>query len=186
MFIGYPFGIKGYTSLDLETRKIFVSENVTFYENVFPFKNSISNPQSQQDQNYDNFTQNLVPYSEKVVPIPVPNDNQVLPLTESQNTYSLEDVPPTSDNDESQFEFVDNSQNPNASDISSNTSPITHYPRRSERIRRAPTHLQDFICEQATFLHPSQELDKLKGHNFPGKHYPLSASISYKKIVNFT
>lgn len=45
VFIGYPFGIKGYTLLNLETKKIFVSRNVVFYENLFPFKgeNSINN-----------------------------------------------------------------------------------------------------------------------------------------------
>lgn len=38
IFLGYPFGMKGYKLLDLETNRIFVSRNVTFYENIFPYK----------------------------------------------------------------------------------------------------------------------------------------------------
>ncbi|KAG6526851.1 hypothetical protein ZIOFF_016854 [Zingiber officinale] len=37
IFIGYPAGMKGYTIYDLETEEIFVSRNVVFHEDVFPF-----------------------------------------------------------------------------------------------------------------------------------------------------
>lgn len=35
--IGYPYYQKGYKLLDLETKKIFVSKDVIFKENIFPF-----------------------------------------------------------------------------------------------------------------------------------------------------
>lgn len=38
VFIGYPYGKKGYKVLDLNTRKIFVSRDVQFVETIFPFK----------------------------------------------------------------------------------------------------------------------------------------------------
>lgn len=37
IFIGYPFGTKVYKVLDLATKRIHVSRDVQFYENVFPF-----------------------------------------------------------------------------------------------------------------------------------------------------
>lgn len=36
VFIGYPFGIKVYKLLDLNTCSIFISKHVVFHENVFP------------------------------------------------------------------------------------------------------------------------------------------------------
>ena len=37
MFIGYPFGKKGWELYDLESKEIFVSRDVIFYEDIFPF-----------------------------------------------------------------------------------------------------------------------------------------------------
>ncbi|XP_049374646.1 uncharacterized protein LOC125839700 [Solanum verrucosum] len=37
IFIGYPFNKKGYKVLDICTKKMHVSRDVVFYENVFPF-----------------------------------------------------------------------------------------------------------------------------------------------------
>lgn len=38
VFLGYPYGQKGYKVLNLDTKKVFVSRDVHFLENVFPFK----------------------------------------------------------------------------------------------------------------------------------------------------
>ncbi|XP_074306249.1 uncharacterized protein LOC141641488 [Silene latifolia] len=42
IFIGYPFGQKAYKLYDLETHKIFVSRDVIFQEDVFPFAKALS------------------------------------------------------------------------------------------------------------------------------------------------
>ena len=47
VFLGYPFGIKGYKVLDLSTNIVFISRDVDFHKNIFPFINSkalISDP----------------------------------------------------------------------------------------------------------------------------------------------
>ena len=41
MFLGYQNGTKGYFILDIKSREIFVSRNVTFYEKLFPYANQI-------------------------------------------------------------------------------------------------------------------------------------------------
>ena len=46
VFLGYPFGVKGYKLLNLVTRQIFISRDVSFHENTFPFISSITSPQS--------------------------------------------------------------------------------------------------------------------------------------------
>lgn len=38
VFLGYPYGTKGYKFYDLHTHKISVSPNVVFHEDYFPFK----------------------------------------------------------------------------------------------------------------------------------------------------
>lgn len=37
VFLGYPFGKKGWKVYDLETKEVFVSRDVRFLEDVFPF-----------------------------------------------------------------------------------------------------------------------------------------------------
>ena len=46
MFLGYPFGTKGYKVYDLATKTCFVSRDVVFKENIFPFKHWLSNSKS--------------------------------------------------------------------------------------------------------------------------------------------
>ena len=38
VFLGYPASEKGYKLMDIQTRAIFVSRDVRFVENVFPFQ----------------------------------------------------------------------------------------------------------------------------------------------------
>ena len=44
VFMGYPFGQKGYKVMDLETNKFHVSRDVIFHERTFPFANPQSKP----------------------------------------------------------------------------------------------------------------------------------------------
>ena len=46
MFLGYPFGTKGYKVYDLATKTCFVSRDVVVKENIFPFKHWLSNSKS--------------------------------------------------------------------------------------------------------------------------------------------
>ena len=47
LFLGYPYGTKGYTLLDLSTHSRFVSRNVVFHESIFPY---VSNKSSHNHQ----------------------------------------------------------------------------------------------------------------------------------------
>ena len=37
VLLGYPYGIKGYKVLDLDSNSIHISRDIVFYENVYPF-----------------------------------------------------------------------------------------------------------------------------------------------------
>uniref|UniRef100_A0A2N9EJL4 Uncharacterized protein n=1 Tax=Fagus sylvatica TaxID=28930 RepID=A0A2N9EJL4_FAGSY len=39
IFLGYPYGVKGYKVMDLMTYRVFISRDVVFHENSFPFHN---------------------------------------------------------------------------------------------------------------------------------------------------
>ena len=39
IFHGYPYGVKGYKVMDLMTYRVFISRDVVFHENSFPFHN---------------------------------------------------------------------------------------------------------------------------------------------------
>lgn len=38
VFLGYPFGFKGYKVMDLATHSVFISRDVHFHESIFPFQ----------------------------------------------------------------------------------------------------------------------------------------------------
>lgn len=48
VFLGYPSGYKGYKLLDVQSNEIFISRNVVFYVNLFPFLQST--PVAYQDK----------------------------------------------------------------------------------------------------------------------------------------
>ena len=46
VFLGYPYGVKGYKLLNFVTRQIFISRDVSFHETTFPFISSATSPHS--------------------------------------------------------------------------------------------------------------------------------------------
>jgi len=54
VFLGYPFGTKGWKVYDQETQDIFVSRDVVFQEGIFPFDNASKNrsPINKNGQEY--------------------------------------------------------------------------------------------------------------------------------------
>ncbi|CAI9769663.1 unnamed protein product [Fraxinus pennsylvanica] len=123
VFLGYPFGTKGYKLLDLKTNKIFLSRDVVFHERIFPYK--MTNAEAETNQ-----------------PIDEP---------------------------------------PDESEASPDVIRNLHIPRRSDRSRRAPAYLQDFVCQQVSSHAHSQDFCKQKGITKPGSPFPLSATLSYHR-----
>ena len=69
IFVGYPYGQKGYRIYDFKTHQIYVSRDVIFHESIFPyhdlpspsFKNSITITPINDDGTFDYTTSPIVP-----------------------------------------------------------------------------------------------------------------------------
>lgn len=44
VILGFKYGVKGHIMFDLENNETFISRNVSFYEQLFPFKNITHHP----------------------------------------------------------------------------------------------------------------------------------------------
>ncbi|XP_074300565.1 uncharacterized protein LOC141631842 [Silene latifolia] len=60
MFIGYPHSKKGWKVYDLREKRVFVSRDVIFYENIYPYH--VSNSDSPSQNKIDPHIQNNPPY----------------------------------------------------------------------------------------------------------------------------
>ncbi|CAL1361098.1 unnamed protein product [Linum trigynum] len=133
VFIGYQRGIKGYKIYDFSTHDVFVSRDVQFHENVFPFHNQ--NPDHSPPYStpsdpalYDDPSPNYSPTSQPpITPQPLTSDQDT-----SFDTDDEPDSPPTSSN----------SPSPPPP-----PPPVPQQPlRKSTRVPKRPTHLQQYHC----------------------------------------
>ncbi|KAL4304589.1 hypothetical protein GQ457_10G001630 [Hibiscus cannabinus] len=142
MFIGFPKNMKGYRLFNLETREIFVSRDVVFSENIFPFAkektvfNKIVYPANENNtvtetvirKNKVSIENGLVPPS--VCDLPVFNNN-----TLEVPSVSVEHI--ASDfgqGDSVSIEHVD----------SDKQQPLVVPSSRPARTRKLPHHLKDY------------------------------------------
>lgn len=91
IFIGYPFGKKGWRVYDLETGKILVSRDVIFCEDKFPFEDSTSSPSTIDDFGLElSILPEALPSSPPAPVIPmVPEHTPSVPLVEETETEEL-------------------------------------------------------------------------------------------------
>ncbi|KAI3451592.1 hypothetical protein Pfo_008257, partial [Paulownia fortunei] len=85
VFLGYPFGYKGYKLLDLENNQIYISRHV-FHESLFPFANS------------DIAAEALDVFSDGVLPKPIYYESDSFSSQNQSNTSSIShgsQIPPS-------------------------------------------------------------------------------------------
>jgi len=132
VFVGYPFGTKGYKVLCLTTKKIHVSREVIFHENVFPFVLSLHKGTFPSVLNSIPFIQ---PYT---------NANDVVDCDTTDNILSHHISPLRNDNDitEPQLTYELPYSLPSPSPIPEPGDTV----RRSHRTHQIPKHLNDYLC----------------------------------------
>ena len=89
VFLGYPFGAKGYKLMDLTTHSVFISRDVHFYKSIFPFQSHVL------PQNLDPFDSD--PLTD-VLPSSKTNPSFITPISLdfiSSPTFSNEHLPIT-------------------------------------------------------------------------------------------
>lgn len=127
VFLGYPFGQKGYKLLDLQTQKFLVSRDVVFKEHCFPFH---------ENQEVTN--------SADTIPLPFFNPSSFDRTTDPDHDnvrISIQDS--TNDFSRGNSETDSSGTDPDG-DTSLSITPQNL--RKSSRVSQPPAHLRDFIC----------------------------------------
>nr|XP_016501743.1 PREDICTED: uncharacterized protein LOC107820051 [Nicotiana tabacum] len=140
IFLGYPYGKKGYKLLNVPTRKLFISRNVVFHETIFPFSFLQDQPPplfhvspSSCDPIPISPTTFFPPPSPATSPGSPPSSTHVSQCTPSTvSPYYVPSLP---------------SPNPHSdSHITSSSPTFQTILRRSFREHKAPTYLADYVC----------------------------------------
>ena len=187
VFLGYPFRVKGYKVLDLSNNKVFLSRDVVFHENYFPFpyvSPHIVDPFLSSDVG----ASCSAGVADFVTPVSI-SDPSSLDFTDPPSS-SHQDVPivlpfdPISSSSPIQMSHSDQ--------VPSSSSPIVSVPpmplRKSTRDVRPPAYLQDYAC---TAIAPGApyDLDQCLTYSYldPCYHsYLLVVSSGPKEPTNFS
>ncbi|KAJ0592862.1 putative RNA-directed DNA polymerase [Helianthus annuus] len=204
IFLGYPGGTKGYTILDLETKKMIVSRDVVFHEEFFPFRKAEMNDncereepaiihdchcspiQRQVDQNLD---QNLSP-TEEETDLGQPTDETEKQSGLDQNANQAEAQPDPSVVDISELDNLGRDDEPNNIHVNndleaveqniSHEEPDMQNEVRPTRTRTQPSKFKDFVVQVTPSVnHPTPASNR----GTSKVDYPISNFVSYD---NFT
>lgn len=94
VFIGYPFGVKGYKVLNLATKKICVSIDVFFHESIFPFSlpsmsnSSYSLPDIITHQDHSDILSTYPTHSPSPTPSPSHTTTSSIPVSPNHIIHS--------------------------------------------------------------------------------------------------
>ena len=152
IFLGYPYGIKGYRVYDLEQHKIFVSRDVTFFENEFPFEHI---PTSNESLMLPIPTTSTIDDDEQIQCPALPEIDATIPIEQHEPLPTIETTPENS------------------------TPPPTH--RKSNRPTKPPSFLQDFHIEANLPSRPAPSSSSSVA-TISGISYPLSDVLSYDRL----
>ena len=178
VFLGYPFGIKGYKLLDLSTNTVFVSKDMVFHEHIFAFafdKCDFFYP-------FTIFFEVEVHSSGKdctdsfVTPIGIIEVPTQYSCT-CDSSFQVPDNPitvlPRSPSSIFESASLDSSQPNSASFIAPNPTPPMAVPppiRKSTKAHQTPIYLQDYACNTAATARP------------PSLPYDIANSSTYSHL----
>ncbi|KAE9592898.1 putative RNA-directed DNA polymerase [Lupinus albus] len=161
VYLGLKGVVKGYVILDINTHEIFISRNVSFYEHIFPYKETND---TDQDHNL-------------IMPANISQEDPVNISEEFITHYgdNEEFITHNGDNHDSDNMVENNEYNSQIASEHINTNDIGN-PRKSHRIKHRPHYLSNYHCSLLSFISHSLSPRSSK------ERYPLSHSISYDHL----
>ena len=178
VFVGYPFGTKGYKLFNLQTEQFFVSSDVVFHENIFPFfsPHSITQPPSSDltfvdhDVSLSHIPQTCSSES---------HDHAYVNPLSTDSSHSEHATPASSTTNVSDLPMLD----PSSASTSDSDSPLfvssPDIPsdfillvRKSTKPKHVPSYLQDYHCNLASSL-PSHASNV---------SYPIESTFSHSHL----
>ena len=195
VFLGYPFGVKGYKLLNLISKNIFISRDVSFHETFFPFISSICSPHT--FISLPHICPNVaIPhdpmFSEPLTPsldVPSSDSSPIQAFDPSLGSgisyfVILEPIIPASGSfvpvlpDSTAPGTLSPSQGPNL--VQSATLPSL---RRSSKSIKPPSYLQDYKCSSIISPDLSQSTSHSKsGTSLVSTRYPLSDYVDTSQL----
>lgn len=155
VFLGYPAGTKGWKLFDLEQETVFISRDVEFIENAFPYQDNspITTPTTKTSPALQIVSHDDDSETEYLPPI----------LTTEHNIVETEPIAPT-DND--QTDHI-------------GTEPLG----RGQRTRQPSTRLRDFVINTVTTIPVfTPFLPSSAPQPSSGTNYPLSDYLTYDRF----
>jgi hypothetical protein len=187
--LGYPQGTKGYRLLDLSTNQIFVSRDVVFYENSFPFHTShyfIPNTQTVASLVLPH---PIIDIPTVISPISYDIDSTTSSPLSAHSPPSLPDSPSHSPLDIAHQSHAFTVTNPilNTSEsildnIALPSPPTIPLLRKSTRMHKIPTYLQEFHCNNA-FLPTTSQSPPTTAQGTLSTAFPILDFISYSNLA---
>ena len=176
IFLGYPFGVKGYNVLDLTTNTVFTSRDVIFHENVFPFSALASDFIDPFILGVDTTTEGDL--GTFVTPVSIPD----VPL-DSSKSFPVSAHPSVIEpiSDSSPHDVLSNDSISLSESVPIVvTNPLADPPpiRKSARVHKTPVYLQDYACT-AALASPST----VATSHPSGSPYDISACLTYSHLV---
>ncbi|CAL2263146.1 unnamed protein product [Prunus armeniaca] len=197
LFLGYPLSQKGYCVFDLETKKFFVSRDVIFHEHSFPFSHSPPNPPTDQPILLTPpSTSDLLflpgpvspgPPSPHLPPLdPAHSDQQISHSDTLPDPNSPITMPPLTSLDGGSGSPIPGLTSPSIAQPSSSLEPSQPHPlpldssslpRRSVRVPRHSSYLQDYEAHHTALLTPG-----VASSSTSRTRYPLHRYVSYSGL----
>nr|GMD83670.1 Retrovirus-related Pol polyprotein from transposon TNT 1-94 [Ipomoea batatas] len=139
-FLGFANGVKGYKLYDMQTKEVFLSRDVCFYEDSFPFQNNPTKHTAEFNLETDLvLPSGEVHYSD--------TDGQMQEATISSSSHH-----------QTQEDTYEQTHPVPAVQIRENITEPDPQPRRSTRVRTTPTYLSDYNCHNAAVKMTSPHL----------------------------
>lgn len=181
IFVGYPYGQKGYWLFDIETRKFFVSRNVNFHEHIFPFA-SIQEASEIHAVLPLPISEHLDTLSHTQPPLTPPNPPPINIDPPSLSDPTLTTPSPINQTIAEPVEHIQPLVPASPPTSSHHDLPPSASMSRPQRTRVRPSYLNDYHCSNLTrSCHSTSSFLKVSEK---GTSYPLSSVISYSRLSN--